>query len=144
MAWRTALFLLPSPDLAAFRELLVDVLFGLVDVVLHVSDTCIPSLFFGGCISSCVTASFPSSRPGTASFRVLPFDATGKSLPRCRLALAQEAVRGSFSTSPFSPWHSRISVPCFCRVHNTQLLIVSVDKPMLNVIEFRRFTRCFL
>ena len=39
--------------------------------------------------------SFPSSRPGTASFTLLPFDATGKPLTRWRLALAQEAVRGA-------------------------------------------------
>ena len=37
--------------------------------------------------------SFPSFRPGTASFTLLPFDATWKPLPRWSLALAKEAVR---------------------------------------------------
>ena len=39
---------------------------------------------------------FPSLWPGTASFKLLSFDATGKSLPPWRLALAQEAARGTF------------------------------------------------
>ena len=66
------------------RELLVDGVLGLMDIALyghvsvkfHVSNICIPPLALGGGISSCVTASFPSFRPGTASFRLLPFDAT--------------------------------------------------------------------
>ena len=43
------------------------------------------------------------SWPGTAFFSLLPSDATAKSLPRWRLALAQYAVRGFFS----------FSSPCF-------------------------------
>ena len=54
----------------------------------------------------------PSSWPGTAPFTLLPSDATGKSLLRWRLALAQEAVRGTFFTFPSSPWLPRISTVC--------------------------------
>ena len=72
--------------------------------------------------------SFPSFWPGTASFTLLPFDATGKSSPRWTLALAQEAVRGKLSLRPFSLWHSRISVLCFffC-LQDTQLLTKNID-----------------
>ena len=52
--------------------------------------------------------SFPSSRPGTASFTLLPSDPGGKSLPRWRLALAQEAMSGASPTSP--------QVLCSCRL----------------------------
>ena len=67
------------------RELLVDVVLGLVDVVLdghvsvrlHVSNMCIqPSAW------RCVFHAPPC------------FDATRKSVPRWRLALSQEAARG--------------------------------------------------
>ena len=39
--------------------------------------------------------SFPYSWPGTAPFSLLSFDVTGKILPRWRLAIAQEAARGT-------------------------------------------------
>ena len=84
------------------RELLVDVVLELMDVVLdghvsvrlHVSNICILPLTLGGGISTCGISSFPSSWSGTASSTLMPFDATGKSLPRWRLALPLEAKRG--------------------------------------------------
>ena len=46
--------------------------FGHISVMLLVSSICIPPLGPGGCISSLVTASFPSPWPGTALFSLLP------------------------------------------------------------------------
>ena len=119
------------------RELCLDVVLGLLDVVLdglvsvrpHVSNICIPPLAFGGCISPCVTATFPSSRPGTASFTLLPFDATGKSSPRWRLALAQEAVRGKLTPRPFFFPCGILACQflCFCCLRTTQLFIVDLE-----------------
>ena len=43
----------------------------------------------------------------------------------------------------FSLWLCRISVLFSCSLHNTQHLIVDVDKPMCSVIEFRRCARIF-
>ena len=96
--------------LLGFLDVMLDVL---VSVTLHVSSICIPPLAFGGCISLCVIASFPPLWPGTAFFTLLPFDATGKSSPRWRLALAQEAVRGIVSlrlSLLVFLWHSRLCV----------------------------------
>ena len=129
MLSKTALLLLPPVDLAAFSRTYVDVVLGLMDVVLDGLVSGIPPLAFGGCISSCVTASFPSFWPGTASFTLLPFDATGKSSPRWTLALAQEAVRGKLSLRPFLfPCSILASQFCvfFC-LQDTQLVTKNID-----------------
>ena len=81
----------------------------------------------------------PSSRPGTASFTLLPYDPTGKSSPRWRLWLAQDAARGKCSVRPSILWHSRISFfLCFILPEQTASQC-GRWQPIWSVIEFRRW-----
>ena len=59
------------------------------------------SSFLCAWLHSRPSRSLPSSWPGTAPFSLLSFAATGNSLPRWRLALAQEAASGTFLRSLF-------------------------------------------
>ena len=70
------------------------------------------------------------------------FDAAGTSLPRWRLALAQEAERW-YLLRPFFAWHLCISRLLPSRLHVSKLFLVDFDKSMRSVTEFRRFTRNF-
>ena len=143
------LFLLPPCNWQHSRELLVDVVLGRMDAVLdghisvrlHVSNTCIPPLAFGGSISFAVTVPFPSSRPGTASFTLLPLSMPPGNL--CRVGGWQlrrkPRVEFLYVLFPCSILGSR-----FCALvawMPYSLLLVDSDKPMWCVIEFRRPTR---
>ena len=66
--------------------------------------------------------------PGTASFTLLPFDATGKSSPRWRLGTcAGSRAWKTFSTSLFPVAFSHLSSVFFLCLQNTQLLTKNID-----------------
>ena len=97
---------------------------------------------------------FPSSWPDTAPLSLLAFDATGKSLPRWRLAMAQEAARGtllrllflcgnfSFSFLMFADWcrtefiwapHWVISVPNIWHFNLWRSMIFTQIRPRVCI-----------
>ena len=152
IATRSLSLLAPLPQIHMFL-LLVVVALGSVKDICHALATVLgstqaplptwrgkldcfymPFLAIGSILAT-VSSTFPVFSVWHCVFFLAPSFRCHREIFHAGLALAQEGVRGSFSTSPFSLWHSRISVLCSCRSHTAPPFIVDADKPVWNVTE---------